>query len=187
MLTGELIRPYFKTDCGANGAAFPTKLSSHLQRPAVSLHHNVQLTGIDNAQHLNAMDPLNSLPAEIVLRILEFCTVSSLAHLTHLNNSWHQFIDVRHQETLYQAKTRHPPGSRDLSFLAQSNTFVPYYEGTHSFKELCRRQTLLDRNWNHKQPVTRESVIQVTSGKLDIVFRSASLCSKRCLSSLIFK
>lgn len=112
-------------------------------------------------------DPLTILPPEIVLRILDFASVSSLASLTSVSQAWHQFIDVTHQEAIYasESKTVQPAqpvaGSRNLSFLADTPSFSKLFEDTASWKDLCKRQTLLTRNWAERQPVSQESVLQV--------------------------
>lgn len=111
----------------------------------------------------NTTDPLQLLPSEIVLRILEFTPTSGLASLTRLNRSWNSFIDKTHQEAIYSIpeRTPHPPNSKDFKFLENEKTFSPYYESIASWKDLCKRQTLLARNWNSQTPVTRESTIRV--------------------------
>lgn len=110
-------------------------------------------------------DPLTLLPPEIVLRILDFVSVASLASLTSVTKAWHQFIDVTHQEAIYasESKTVHPSatGRRDLSFLSNNPSFAKAFEGTSSWKDFCKRQTLLSRNWAAQQPVGQESVLQV--------------------------
>ncbi|KAA8647987.1 hypothetical protein EYZ11_004218 [Aspergillus tanneri] len=109
-------------------------------------------------------DPLRLLPTEIVLRILEFTPISALASLTAVSHAWHRFIDVTHQEAIYASKSktsRSPGATRDFSFLSDNTSFAKFFEGTTSWKELCRRQTLLSRNWAAVHPVTRESVLQV--------------------------
>ncbi|KAE8319404.1 hypothetical protein BDV41DRAFT_560137 [Aspergillus transmontanensis] len=109
-------------------------------------------------------DPLAVLPPEIVLRILEFTPISALASLTAVSKAWHEFIDVTHQEAIYtsESKTVQPPGgARDFSFLSDNTSFTKLFEGTASWKDLCKRQTLLARNWAESQPVCRESVVQI--------------------------
>ncbi|KAJ5924091.1 hypothetical protein N7466_008278 [Penicillium verhagenii] len=109
-------------------------------------------------------DPLALLPPEIVLRILDFAPVSALASLTACSSAWHEFIDVTHQEAIYssESKTLHPPGTtRDLSFLSSAGSFSKSFEGTTSWKDLCKRQTLLACNWADSSPITQESVLQV--------------------------
>ncbi|OQD92342.1 hypothetical protein PENSOL_c042G01365 [Penicillium solitum] len=110
------------------------------------------------------VDPLTVLPPEIVLQILHFTPVSGLASLTATSKAWHQFIDVTHQEAIYtsEAKTAQPPGgSRDFSFLSDAHSFAKVFEGTESWKDLCKRQTLLARNWAKTDPVSQESVLQI--------------------------
>ncbi|PLN80203.1 hypothetical protein BDW42DRAFT_171410 [Aspergillus taichungensis] len=107
-------------------------------------------------------DPLSTLPPEIVLRILEFAPVATLASLTAASKAWHRFIDGAHQEAIYISKTTQPPGGvRDLSFLSNATSYTKYFEGTSSWKDLCKRQTLLSRNWAASPPASRESVLQV--------------------------
>ncbi|PYH96123.1 hypothetical protein BO71DRAFT_321588 [Aspergillus ellipticus CBS 707.79] len=109
-------------------------------------------------------DPLSVLPPEIVLRVLEFTPVSALASLTAVSKAWHRFIDVTHQEAIYtsESKTAQPlGGARDFSFLSDSTSYSKLFEGISSWKELCKRQKLLGRNWAQSQPITRESILQV--------------------------
>ncbi|KAK4556779.1 tRNA pseudouridine synthase 1 [Recurvomyces mirabilis] len=109
------------------------------------------------------MDPLVVLPPEIVLRILEFTPVPSVAQLNGTSSAWHDFIDKLHQEAVYSSggKVWRPPGTKDFEFLATATSFAKIYEGVHTSKELCKQQTLLARNWNDQQPLTTESVLQV--------------------------
>ncbi|KAJ5502954.1 hypothetical protein N7463_005828 [Penicillium fimorum] len=110
------------------------------------------------------VDPLTVLPPEIVLQILHFTPVSALASLTAASKAWHQFIDVTHQDAIYtsEAKTAQPVGgSRDFSFLSDTHSFAKLFEGTESWKDLCKRQTLLARNWAEPHPISQESVLQI--------------------------
>ncbi|KAJ5758814.1 hypothetical protein N7520_005970 [Penicillium odoratum] len=109
-------------------------------------------------------DPLAIFPPEIVLRILDFTPVSTLASLTATSTAWHEFIDVTHREAIYSSdsKTSHPPGTtRDLSFLSSAGSFSKSFEGTTSWKDLCKRQKILARNWADSCPITQETVLQV--------------------------
>lgn len=110
------------------------------------------------------VDPLELLPAEIVLRIIDFTSVPGVAQLTRASKAWHEFIDSTHQDAIYSSstKTNHPPASRGFAFLGDTKSFAKYFDGVTSWKDLCKRQTLLDRNWACGQdPITRESVLQV--------------------------
>lgn len=110
------------------------------------------------------VDPLTILPPEVVLQILQFAPISALASLTATSKAWHEFIDVTHQEAIYTAesKTAQPPGgTRDFSFLENTHSFSKFFEGIESWKDLCKRQTLLARNWARSRPTCRESVLQV--------------------------
>jgi hypothetical protein len=130
--------------------------SDFVQRKIVALHTMTPTPSV--------ADPLTVLPPEIVLRILEFAPVSTLASLTTASKAWHGFIDVTHQEAIYssESKTTQPRGgARDFSYLADSTSFASLFENTPSWKDLCKRQTLLARNWAQPHPVTRESVLQV--------------------------
>lgn len=106
-------------------------------------------------------DPLAVLPAEIVLRILDFTAPAALAALTRVNWSWHYFIDQDHREAIYATKTEHPPAARDFAFLENSQSFAKYYGDVASWKDLCKRQTLLGRQWQRSAPVVSESIFQV--------------------------
>ena len=128
------------------------------------------------------MNPLEALPPEVVLRILDFSAISSIACLSRVTKSWHEFIENTHQEAIFSSysKTPHPTGSHDLSFLAGTQSFADYFSGTTTWKELCKRETLLARNWNSKTPVTRESVIQVGN---DAVWRFRADFKRRFILS----
>lgn len=106
--------------------------------------------------------PLSALPAELVLRIIDFADVPSIASLTQTSREWHKFIDDTHQQAIYSSpsKTKHPPKNRDLSFLDDEKSFTKYYDGAETWKEACKRQTMLERNWDSPRPVTRESVLR---------------------------
>ncbi|KAJ5159374.1 uncharacterized protein N7482_006378 [Penicillium canariense] len=109
-------------------------------------------------------DPLTVLPPEIVLRILEFSPVSAVASLIAVSKAWHRFIDVTHQQAIYgsESKTTQPAGGvRDFAFLSDTRSVSNYFSGTTSWKDLCKRQTLLARNWAARQPISRETVLQV--------------------------
>jgi len=109
------------------------------------------------------MDPLRALPVEIVLRIIEFVDVPGTASLTQTSKEWHQFIDHTHQEIIYSAPTKadRPDDSRDFTYLDQKKSFAEYYQNVFSWKELCKRNTLLRRNWSAPKPTTRESILQI--------------------------
>ncbi|KAI4949212.1 hypothetical protein J4E91_005676 [Alternaria rosae] len=122
------------------------------------------------AMNVTIPDPLTVLPPEIVLRILDFTPVSALGSLTAVSPAWHEFIDGTHQEAIYSSptktsqphKTSQPPGgARDFSFVNDYTSFSKLFDGITSWKDLCKRQTLLERNWNTPQPITRESILQV--------------------------
>lgn len=109
-------------------------------------------------------DPLAILPPEVVLRVLHFTPTSALASLTAVSRAWHEFIDVTHQEVIYgsESRTSQPlGGAHDLEFLGDVASFSKYFENIKSWKGLCRRQTLLARNWAAPRPVVRESVLQI--------------------------
>lgn len=113
----------------------------------------------------SSKDPLVLLPPEIVLRILDFAPVSTVAALTRTSKPWRAFIDEAHQDHIYSnaAKTDHgPQAAGDASqYYRHTQTFSKYYEGTQSWKELCRKQTLLRRNWNSAGAITTESIFNI--------------------------
>ncbi|KAF2718722.1 hypothetical protein K431DRAFT_230287 [Polychaeton citri CBS 116435] len=117
------------------------------------------------------IDPLLLLPSEIVLRILDFTPVSGISACTRLSKAWHQFIDETHQDAIYSAlsKTEHLPGLRDPSkFHQQANSLSRCFDGVESWKELCKRQSLLARNYQQKRPSTTETVVEKSN---DLVWR----------------
>ncbi|RYO83740.1 hypothetical protein DL766_003667 [Monosporascus sp. MC13-8B] len=109
-------------------------------------------------------DPLVSLPPEIVLRILDFSPVSTVAALTCCSRAWHAFIDQTHQNLIYSNnfKTEHSPSTTEPSlYHSEVQSFSKYYENTSSWKELCKKQTLLRRNLASKAPTTTESIFTI--------------------------
>lgn len=116
----------------------------------------------ESAKPRSTADPLHLLPSEIVLRILDFVQVSTLATLTRLNQDWHTFIDETHQNHIYShtEKTSHPEGAKDFSFLKNTTSYAKS-EHITSWKDLCKSQRTLATNWNSKVPITRESTIRV--------------------------
>ncbi|KAK9768986.1 hypothetical protein AB5N19_13415 [Seiridium cardinale] len=107
------------------------------------------------------MDPLSVLPAEIVLRVLDFACLDSLAGLTRLNQAWHRFIDATHPDVIYAAKLPNVTSLREpRDYFKDLKSFARYGEDVESWKDACRRQTLLARNWNDERPVTTESIIR---------------------------
>jgi len=113
--------------------------------------------------NITGQDPLTCLPPEIMLRVLEYVPTAGLAVATRLSRAWNKFIDGTHQGAIYsmQKRTLHPEGTQGLRFLSQRASFARYFDDVESWKELCKRQTLLARNWSAEQPVTCESVLQI--------------------------
>ncbi|KAI1635955.1 hypothetical protein F4809DRAFT_611339 [Biscogniauxia mediterranea] len=113
------------------------------------------------------MDPLAALPAEVVLRVLNFASLGSIASLTLVSRAWHKFIDSAHQDVIYAAKA---PGVARLrepeQYFRGWKSFTRYVEGESdgnvgSWKEICRRRLLLERSWRSAAPRPTETVIQV--------------------------
>jgi hypothetical protein len=116
---------------------------------------------------INNNDPLVHLPSEIVLRIIDSATLASVANLSQLTRAWHAFIEKVHQDAIYSSLTKieRPPQTKDFSFvdpsLDHNQYYNKYYNDIQSWKDLCRRQTLLKRSWNRRCPITREATIQI--------------------------
>ncbi|KAL4801259.1 hypothetical protein BDV18DRAFT_149657 [Aspergillus unguis] len=98
-------------------------------------------------------DPLAILPPELVLRVLEFSSLSAVASLTAVSKAWYQFIELTHQDAIYSAlsKAAPPPGP----------TFSKWFEDAKTAKALCKQQTLLADNWDSQHPVCRERILQI--------------------------
>ncbi|KAL3474425.1 hypothetical protein BJX99DRAFT_231601 [Aspergillus californicus] len=105
-------------------------------------------------------DPLAAFPPELVLRVLEFSSLSSLASLTAVSKAWHEFIDFTHQDAIYASKYSRT-GIRGLASQADIPTYSKWFDGTTSWKNLCERRTQLSRNWDSPQPVSCELILQV--------------------------
>lgn len=109
------------------------------------------------------MDPLTALPAEIVLRIIDFTSPREVASMTRLTKAWHEFIECTHQDAIYSSTsmTERPANCRDFSFLEKAQSFAKYFHGVQGWRDACKRQLLLNRAWHQAQPVTNESVLQI--------------------------
>lgn len=110
------------------------------------------------------MDPLAALPAEIVLRILEFASIGTLAALTRTSRSWRAFIDQIHQDAIYAAHLpRVSPATTPHEYMGSFKAFRPdsISRGVSSWKEACRRRCLLQDAWNSLDPMPIASVIQI--------------------------
>lgn len=118
----------------------------------------------------DSRDPLQRLPPELVLHVLDFVSVSSLASLLRTSRAWNHFIDFSNQDTIYTRLSRNALpslfGRRNLSCLNDVQCFSKMYQGVATWKELCKRQTLLNKNWSAAKPVIRESII---SGPPEVV------------------
>ncbi|KAK1081604.1 tRNA pseudouridine synthase 1 [Friedmanniomyces endolithicus] len=129
---------------------------------------NLDVLALHSPQHevaasMSDSDPVVRFPPEVTLRMLELAPISSLANSTAVSKDWHKFIDVTHQEAIYSKRndTTGLDGSKDL---APAPSFSQYLEGANSSKELCKRQTLLSRNWRSTRPMTTETVLQLQGG-----------------------
>ena len=125
------------------------------------------MAGESTTNNADTNDPLARLPSELVLRIIDNATLASVAKLSQLSRAWNNFIEQVHQDAVYSSlsKVERPPQTRDFSFVDPANDsnkyYNKYYNDIQSWKDLCRRQTLLKRRWNDKRPTTREANIQV--------------------------
>ncbi|KAG9564668.1 hypothetical protein KCU71_g4944, partial [Aureobasidium melanogenum] len=121
-------------------------------------------------------DPLQVLPAEVILRCIEFTPLSGIAALNSTSKAWHGFLDTTHQDAIYSSQAhqlynKHPRSDREVTELGRDvkafgepqadRSFVRYFRGVESWKDFCKRLMLLEKNWNSKRPVVRESVVQV--------------------------
>lgn len=112
------------------------------------------------------MDPLTTLPAEIVLRILEFASTGSLAKLTRLNQAWHGFIDTDYADVIYSSKlgTAQRIGE-PADYFRNASSYAKYGHDATSWKDACKRMTMLERNWNLYRPITTEAIIHVDTAE----------------------
>lgn len=112
------------------------------------------------------MDPLSVLPAEIVLRILEFASIGTIAGLTRTARSWQTFIDHVHQDAIYAAHLpQASPSTTPGQYMGALKAFRPdsLSRGVESWKEACRRRCLLQDAWESPDPRPIASVLQIGS------------------------
>lgn len=100
------------------------------------------------------MDPLAALPAEIVLRILEFASIDSIAALIGANSSWQAFIEL-HEDAIYAPKIADvKPGDTPHDYMKALKAFRPdLLSGVRNWKDVCRRRRLLTKAWESPKPV----------------------------------
>ncbi|KAI9657083.1 MAG: hypothetical protein M1821_003249 [Bathelium mastoideum] len=106
------------------------------------------------------------LPSEIVLKIIDYLPLPSIAALNRTSNAWHHFIEQTHQDRIYRSKADRPHADRDLAFLSQSESFLRYFDDITSWKQLCKKQFLLKKNWICDSPIVRESKIHTTNDEI---------------------
>ncbi|KAK8004284.1 M6 metalloprotease [Apiospora arundinis] len=102
-------------------------------------------------------------PPEVVVRIVHFLNVEGTGRLTQASRAWHQFIQHAHREVIYASPTKvdRPDDSRDLAFLQDKRSLTDYFKGVGSWRELCKRQARLRRNWQADQPAIRGRTFKV--------------------------
>ena len=105
-------------------------------------------------------DRLKELPSELLLRVLEYLPPSALGSFLRTSKHYNHFIDHAYQDHLYRLNTDHPPSCNLFSFIESLVTYDEYYKGVATWKELCRRRTLLQFNWSERSPLTRQDVFQ---------------------------
>lgn len=120
--------------------------SSHCTLSLLSLPPDMQSSS-------PSADPLAILPPELVLRVLEFASLPTVAALTAVSKAWHQFIDLTHQDAIYSVLSK--------SAEPAAPTFSRWFDDATSCKSVCERQTRLARNWDSPHPVSRERILQV--------------------------
>lgn len=108
------------------------------------------------------MDPLAALPAEIVLRILEFASIGSIAALVGTNRSWQAFIDL-HEDAIYAHHLPHvSPAQTPCEYMSALKAFrADLIGGVRNWKDVCRRRCLLRDAWNSPRPAPVATVIQI--------------------------
>lgn len=109
------------------------------------------------------LDCLAQLPAELALRIIDWLPLPAISKLTQCSKYWHNFINNVHQDVIYANKADRPDSCHDLASLKDhQQSFVKYTDGASSWKNLCKMQTTLSRNWVSDSPEVHETLIQVS-------------------------
>lgn len=108
------------------------------------------------------MDPLAALPAEIVLRILEFASLSGIAALIGTSRSWQAFIHL-HEDAIYAAHLPHvSPATTPHEYMSSLKAFRPdLISAVRDWKDVCRRRCLLQDAWNSPSPMPIATVYQI--------------------------
>lgn len=108
------------------------------------------------------MNPLDALPAEIVLRILEVASLPSIATLSRTSKAWHTFIDLTHQDPIYAAHVPEAaPGDSPNKFFSRLDVYQRPQGDITSWKHACRRYTLLHNAWAKTDLEAKSTVLQI--------------------------
>ncbi|KAI9668472.1 MAG: hypothetical protein M1831_001226 [Alyxoria varia] len=108
-------------------------------------------------------DPLRYLPVEINLNILGFLDIPSLARLSRASKAWNHFINHVHQDPIYAYQAGHTPNANHEFDKSHSpTTYTRYYQGVTSWKDACKRQYLMHRNWSSESPIIQEHLYDVS-------------------------
>ncbi|KAI0019983.1 hypothetical protein F4780DRAFT_743992 [Xylariomycetidae sp. FL0641] len=116
-------------------------------------------------------DPLDTLPVELVLRILHFATISTVARLSRVSRAWYAFIQEHHQNIVYASLAPKRAGAAvDLrqpsQYFRSLNTFTKYGQDVTTWKEALRSYFALEDAWRMDKPSPTDTVIQV--GRLPV-------------------
>lgn len=103
-----------------------------------------------------------ALPAEIVLRILEFAPIGSIAALIGTSRLWQAFIHL-HQDAIYVAHLPHvSPATTPHEYVSAFKAFrTDLVSAVRGWKDVCRRRCLLQGAWNSPDPMPIATVFQI--------------------------
>ncbi|KDQ52879.1 hypothetical protein JAAARDRAFT_61656 [Jaapia argillacea MUCL 33604] len=93
---------------------------------------------------------LKSLPAELTLHLLSYLPLGDISTITLLSRAWLAFLNAN-QDTVYrQAAIYHRFVSPDVVSLetVRDSENGSWMDGLNSWKDLCRRHTILSQSWS---------------------------------------
>lgn len=110
-------------------------------------------------------DPLDILPTEIVLQIIDLTSVTDVTRLAQVSRSWHHFIDVLNVNRIFGHYSK--AGSAREKHDLTHHTFTKCFDNISGCKSFCERRNLLRRNWTAQIPETCETYFSLPN--LDIL------------------
>ena len=125
----------------------------------------MDLTPIHSEQHFVTLGPrFDSLPAELILRVIDWLPSAALSVLYRTSSGWNSFI-CTHEQVIFASKVDHaiamPQRLRSPYVPPDARYLTKSFHSITSWKNLCMKQVLLRRRWMSMETQWRTSVIKM--------------------------